>query len=114
MSWIKILFPLCMTDLCINFQIPASNTVGGVRVTQTALQCGTVKICISFRELYSATMSWIKLVFPYAYVQCMSDLCCKFQIPTLNTVGGDAETRSLLQCDMVQNMSVIQGDVILQ
>ena len=44
----------------------------------------------------------------------MAELCCKFQIPTSNTVGGDAETRTVLQCDMVQNMYVIQWDVILQ
>ena len=44
----------------------------------------------------------------------MPELCCKFQIPTSNTVGGHAESRPLLQCDMVQNMFVIQGDVILQ
>ena len=64
MIWIKILFPLCMSDLCINFQIPASNTVGGVRVTQTVLQCDTVKIYITFRGHYSAIMSWIKILFP--------------------------------------------------
>ena len=43
----------------------------------------------------------------------MSELCCKFQILTSNTVGGDAETRTVPQFDMVQNMYVIQGDVIL-
>ena len=34
----------------------------------------------------------------------MSELCSKFQIPATNTVGADAETRTVLQCDMVQNM----------
>ena len=52
--------------------------------------------------------------FSLIHVQCMSELCCKIQIPTSNTVGGDAVTRTVLQCDMVQNMYVIQGDVILQ
>ena len=101
-----------MSDLCSNFQIPASNTVGGVRVTQTVLQYDIVKICISFRGHNSAIMSWIKNLFPLCI--CMSELSCKFQILTSNTIGGDAETRAVLQCDMVQNMYVIQGDVILQ
>ena len=48
-----------------------------------------------------------KFCSPYAHVQCISDLCCKFQIPALNTAGGDAETRTVLKCDMVQNMFVI-------
>ena len=103
-----------MSDLCSNFQIPASNTVGGVRVTRTVLQCDIVKICISFRGHNSAIMPWIKILFPLCMCQCISELCCKFPIPTSNTVGGDAETRTVLQCDMVQNMYVIQGDVILQ
>ena len=30
-------------------------------------------------------------------------------VPTSNTLGGDAETRTVLQCDMVQNMPAIQG-----
>ena len=45
-----------------------------------------------------------KFYFPYAQVQCMSKLCRKFQIPATNTVRADAETRTVLQCDMVQNM----------
>ena len=45
-----------MSALCSNFQIPASNIVGGVRVTQTVLQCDIVKICISFRGHNSAIM----------------------------------------------------------
>ena len=44
----------------------------------------------------------------------MSGLRSKFQIPASNTVGGDAETRTVLHCDMVQNMYGIQGDIILQ
>ena len=43
----------------------------------------------------------------------MSELCCKFQIPALNTLGEDAETRTVLQCDIVQNMYDIQGGVFL-
>ena len=84
-------------------------------MTQTEVQCDIV--CISFRGHNSAIMSWIKKSFSLMHMfnaQCMPELCCKFQIPTSNTVGVDAETRTVLQCDMVKNMSVIQGDVILQ
>ena len=55
-----------------------------------------------------------KFCFTYAHVQGMSELCSKLQIPASKTVGGDGETRSVLQCDMVQNMYVIQGNIILQ
>ena len=55
-----------------------------------------------------------KFCFPYAHVQFMSELHCKFQIPTSNIVGGDAETRAVLQCDVVQNMYANQGDITLQ
>ena len=44
----------------------------------------------------------------------MFELCSKFQIPATNTVGADAEKRTVLQCDMVQHMFVIQGDIILK
>ena len=44
----------------------------------------------------------------------MSELCSKFQIPALNTVGRAAETQTVLPCDMIQNMYVIQGDIILK
>ena len=33
----------------------------------------------------------------YAHVQCISELCCKFEIPASKTVGGVGETRILLQ-----------------
>ena len=49
------------------------------------------------------------LFFPYAYLQCMSELCFKFQIPIPNTVGRDAETRTVLQGDMVQNICHSRG-----
>ena len=48
------------------------------------------------------------------YVQCISELCFKFQVPASNTLGGIAATKIVLQCGMVQNMCFIQGDVILQ
>ena len=35
-------------------------------------------------------------------------LCSRFQIPASNTVGGVAETQTVLQCDMVKNMCIIQ------
>ena len=38
----------------------------------------------------------------------------QFQIPASNTVGGDVETRAVQQCDIVQNIYVFQGDIILQ
>ena len=41
----------------------------------------------------------------------MPELCSKFQISVTNTEGADAETRTVLQCDVVQNMYVIQGDI---
>ena len=53
------------------------------------------------REIILQLCPGSKFCFPYAYVQCMSDLCCNLQIPALNAVGGDAETRTVLQCDMV-------------
>ena len=34
----------------------------------------------------------------------MTELCCKFKIPELNTVGGVAETRTLLQSVMDRQM----------
>ena len=43
----------------------------------------------------------------------MSELCSKFQIPASNTVGV-AEIQTAPQCDTVQNMYLIQGDIILQ
>ena len=38
-----------------------------------------------------------KVCFHYIHVQCISELCCKFQIPESNTVGRVAETRTVLQ-----------------
>ena len=66
-----------MSNLCSNFHIPASNTVGGDAETRTVLQCDTC--------------------FLYAHVQCISELCYKFQVPALNTLGV-AETKTVLQC----------------
>ena len=40
----------------------------------------------------SAVMTLIKFHFLHAHAQCMSELCSKFQIAALNTVGGAAET----------------------
>ena len=40
----------------------------------------------------------------------MSELCCKFQIPALNIVGGVNNTRVWYG----QNVYVIQGGIILQ
>ena len=47
-------------------------------------------------------MTRMKILFPNAHVQCMSELCSKFQMPTSNTVGGVAETQTVVRCDMVK------------
>ena len=70
-------------------------------------------VCHS-RGCNSKIMYESKFCFLYAHVQCLFELCFKFQVHALNTLGGVAVTRTELQCDMVQNMYVIQGDVILQ
>ena len=44
------------------------------------------------RELNSAI-----ICFLYAHVQCISELCCKFQIPAFKSVGGVAETRTVVK-----------------
>ena len=49
MTVIKILFPLCMSELSCKFHIPGSGTVGVVAEVRTVLQCDIVKICISFK-----------------------------------------------------------------
>ena len=51
MNWIKILFPSCISRLCSTFQIPASNTVGGVAETRTIIQCAMVKISMLFYRI---------------------------------------------------------------
>ena len=45
-----------------------------------------------------------KFCFLNVHVQYMSKLCCKFQFPASITVEGDAETRTVLWCGMVQNI----------
>ena len=85
-----------MSDLCSNFQIPASNTVGGVRVTQTVLQCDIVKICISFRGHNSAIMSWIKILFLLSFVivsQRVTDLDIRVDARVVTTVDGQTYGR---------------------
>ena len=68
-----------MSDLRSNFEIPASNTVGEVRVTQTVLQCDIVKIYISFRGHNSAILSWIKILFPLCV--CSMPVGTVLQVP---------------------------------
>ena len=101
-----------MSDPCSNFHIPASNTVGGIRVTQTVLQCDIVKICISFRGHNFATISWIKVLFPLCI--CSMHVWTVLQVSNPYIKHLRRRDKKVLQCDMVQNMSVIQGDVILQ
>ena len=83
-------------------------------MTRIVLQCDMVQNMCHSRGCNSAIMIESKFCFLYAYVQCISELCFKFQVPASNTLGAVAETRIVLQCDMVQNMNVIQVDVILQ
>ena len=97
-----------MSELCSKLQIPALNTVEGVAETQAVLQWDMVQnmyVIQGVKIMQKRPVS--KFCSPYAHVQCISELCCKFQIPALNTAGGDAETRTVLKCDMVQNMYVI-------
>ena len=54
-------------------------------------------------------MSLNKLFFLHTHAQCTSELCSKFQIPAYNTVGGVAETRTVLQRDMVQICMSVKG-----
>ena len=53
-------------------------------------------------------MTRMKILFPNAHVQCMSELCSKFQMTASNIVGGVAETQTVVLCNMVK-ICVIQG-----
>ena len=65
-------------------------------------------ICYS-RGQNSAIMTRMKILFPNAHVQCMSELCCKFQMPAANTVRGVAETQTVVRCDMVKICTLFKG-----
>ena len=54
-------------------------------------------------------MTRTKILFPNAHVQCMSELCCKFQMPASKTVGGAAETQTVGQCIMVKICTLFKG-----
>ena len=83
-----------MSKLFSMFEIPTSNTLGGVAATQTVLQCVMVKVSMSFRgDIILQLCTGSKFCFPNAQAHCMSELCSKFQIPAINTVGADPETR---------------------
>ena len=56
----------------------------------------------------SAIMTRMKILFPNAHMQCMSELCSKFQMTASNTVSGVAETQTVVRCNMVK-IYVIQG-----
>ena len=60
------------------------------------------------RGHYSAIMTKSNFCFLYAHVQCMSELCCKFQIPASNTVV--VETLTVLQS--VTDMGINKGKTI--
>ena len=57
----------------------------------------------------SAIMTRMKILLPNAHVQCMSELCCKFQMPESNTVGGVADTQIVVRCDMVKICTLFKG-----
>ena len=58
-------------------------------------------VCYS-RGHNSAIMTKVKMLFPYAHVQCMSELWIKFQMSASNIVGGVVETQTVVWCDMVK------------
>ena len=67
-----------------------------------------------YRGHNSAIMTREKILFPNAHVQCMSELCCKkIQMSASNTVGGVAETQTVVRCDMVK-ICIYSRDIILQ
>ena len=65
-------------------------------------------VCYS-RGHNSAIMIKMKILFPNAHVQCMSELWCKFQTPTSNTVEGAVETQTVVRCDMVKISLLFNG-----
>ena len=86
-----------MSELCSKFQIPAFNTVDGAAETETVLHCVMVKICYVIQgDIILQKLPGSKFYLPYAHVQCISELYCKFQIPASNTVGGVADTQTVL------------------
>ena len=62
-----------------------------------------------FRGHNSAMVTRIEILFSNAHVQCMSELCFKFQMPASNTVGGVAETQTVVRCDMVKICMLFKG-----
>ena len=54
----------CMSKLFSKFEIPTSNTLGGVAEAQIVLQCVMLKICYHSGGHNSAMMSWVKTLFP--------------------------------------------------
>ena len=90
----------CISELCCKFRIPASNTVEGLTDTCTVLheQCDIVKICISCKGTYFCNNDLNQnSFFLSAHTHCMPELGCIFQIPASNSVGRDAEIRTILQ-----------------
>ena len=65
-------------------------------------------ICYS-RGHNSAIMTIMKILFPNAHVQCMSELCSKFHLTASNTVGGVAETQTVVWCNMVKICMLFKG-----
>ena len=65
-------------------------------------------VCYS-RGHNDAIMTKMKILFPYAPVQCMSELWIKFQMPESNTVGEVVETQTVVRCDMVKICLLFNG-----
>ena len=70
-------------------------------------------VCYS-RGHNSAIMTKMKILFPNAHVQYMSELCFKFQMPASNTVRGVVEIQTVVRCDMVKIRFCYSTDIILQ
>ena len=103
-----------MSELFSKLEIPRSNTLGGVAETNSTTVCYGENMYVIQGDIILQLCPGSKFCFLYAQVQCMFELCSKFQIPATNTVEADAETRTVPQSDMVQNMYVFQGDIILK
>ena len=94
-----------MSELFSKFQIHASNTV--VAKKGTVLQCYEVKICHS-RANNSSVMTESKFCILYAHVLSMSELCCKFQIPALNSVRRVAETEHYYKVQRMEGRKYVR------
>ena len=59
----------------------------------------------------SAIMSRSKFRFFHTHIKCMSEMCIKFQIPALSSVGAVVKTRAVIQCDMFKISISFKGSL---